>query len=421
MTKQLDAQALKIINAASDQTLWQDPKRRFWLLSPALPLLGCLFALSLRDQDGVDVKNTVVAWAGILFIHGVIPIADLMIGDDDSNPPKEAFKALEKDNYYQRIAHAFIPLQYTALGLLSIQYVKRDLPWYNRLGVAVTAGVVNGVAINTAHELGHKSDMLNRVLSRISLAPTAYGHFAVEHNFGHHRWVATPRDPASSHYNESFWQFLPRTIFGGLRSAIDIETERLARKGKPFWHTDNELLQGWAMSAVLYAVMYKAFGKKIIPFIATQAVYGFSLLEAVNYLEHYGLLREQHDDGRYERTQPEHSWNSNHVVTNLFLYQLQRHSDHHAHPARVYQLLRHFKAAPQLPSGYASMIIPAYIPPLWFAIMNKRVRQHYNGDMSKVHQHHKPLTPRMQRATDLATKSLGWLAQLRKQNQYQRS
>jgi len=416
MTKQLDARALEAIKAATDSVLWQDPKRRFWLFSPALPLLGCLFALSLRDQDGIDVKNTVTAWAGILFIHGVIPVADLIIGDDNSNPPEGAFEALEQDQYYQRIAHAFIPLQYAALGLLSYQYIKRDLPWYNHLGVAVTAGVMNGVAINTAHELGHKSDRLNRILSRISLAPTAYGHFAVEHNFGHHRWVATPRDPASSRYNESFWQFLPRTVFGGLRSAIDIETDRLARKNQSFWHQDNELLQGWAMSAVLYAVMYKAFGKKIIPFIAIQAIYGFSLLEAVNYLEHYGLLREQRDNGRYERTQPEHSWNSNHVVTNLFLYQLQRHSDHHAHPARVYQLLRHFKEAPQLPSGYASMIIPAYIPPLWFAIMNKRVRKHYDGDMSKVHQHHKSLSPRMQWATDQATKGLDWLARLRKQD-----
>jgi len=137
-----------------------------------------------------------------------------------------------------------------------------------------------------------------------------------------------------------------------------------------------------------------------------QAVYGFSLLEVVNYLEHYGLLREQDDNGQFERTQPEHSWNSNHTVTNLFLYQLQRHSDHHAHPSRAYQLLRHFEEAPQLPIGYATMIMPAYIPPLWFAIMNKRVRAHYDNDMSKINMHSKPLSPLMQRMANIIEKSL---------------
>ena len=168
-------------------------------------------------------------------------------------------------------------------------------------------------------------------------------------------------------------------------------------------------IQGWAITAVLYGALYKLYGPKVIPFIVIQAVYGFSLLESVNYLEHYGLLRQKDSQGNFERTQPAHSWNSNNIVTNLFLYQLQRHSDHHAHPSRVYQALRHFDESPQLPSGYASMIIPAYIPPLWFAIMNKRVVEHYKGDMSKINRHDKPLSPRMQQATDAVRKGLDWL------------
>lgn len=413
MTQSLSANQNQVIQDAINSSAWQDPKRRFWLLSPSLPLLGCLFALSLRDQKGFDLKNTAFAWSGSLLIHAIIPLADVLIGRDDSNPPDSAMKDLEQDPYYQWIAHAFIPLQYMAHGLLAYQYAKRDLPWYNRLGIALSAGIGSGIAINTAHELGHKTDGVNRTLARISLAPAAYGHFAIEHNFGHHRRVATPEDPASSKYNESYWQFLPRTVIGGLRSAITIETERLARRDKGFWHKDNELLQGWAMSALLYATLYKAFGKRIIPFIAIQAVYGFSLLEVVNYLEHYGLLRAKDDKGRYERTQPEHSWNSNHTVTNLFLYQLQRHSDHHAHPSRAYQLLRHFNEAPQLPIGYASMIMPAYIPPFWFAIMNKRVKKHYDNDMSKVNRYHKPLSPFMQRTTATMKKGLDWFGRLR--------
>lgn len=413
MTKLLADKENDIIQEALAQSIWRDPKRKFWLLSSAIPLLGCAFALGLKDQKGFELKNTAMAWAGILLIHGAIPIADMVFGMDNSNPPGAAMKALDEDPYYQYIAHAFIPLQYVAIGLLAHRYASKDLPWYSRIGVAMTAGMVSGAAINTAHELGHKSDRLNRTLSRLSLAPAAYVHFAIEHNFGHHRWVATPQDPASSRYNESFWQFLPRTVVGGLRSAIAIETERLARRDKPFISKDNELLQGWAMSVALYAVLYKAFSAEIIPFIAMQAVYGFSLLEVVNYLEHYGLLRQQDSQGRFQRTQPEHSWNSNHTVTNLFLYQLQRHSDHHAHPSRSYQLLRHFAEAPQLPSGYATMIMPAYFPPLWFAIMNKRVKEHYADDMSKVNMHPKPLSPVMQRATDIIEKGLGLLARLR--------
>lgn len=413
MTKPLTPQQSSLIQGALNNPVWQDPKRRFWLLSPSLPLLGCIFALSLRDQKGFDLKNTAFAWSGSLLIHAIIPLADVIVGRDDSNPPDSAMKDLAQDPYYQRIAHAFIPLQYMAHGLLAYQYIKRDLPWYNRLGIALTAGIGSGIAINTAHELGHKIDGVNRTLARISLAPACYGHFAIEHNFGHHRRVATPQDPASSQYNESFWQFLPRTVIEGLRSSIAIEYERLARRDKRFWTIDNELLQGWAMSALLYATLYKAFGAKIIPFIGIQAFYGFSLLEVVNYLEHYGLLRAKDEKGHYERTQPEQSWNSNHTVTNLFLYQLQRHSDHHAHPSRSYQLLRHFDEAPQLPIGYASMIMPAYIPPFWFAIMNKRVKKHYDNDMSKVNMHPKPLSPLMQRATTIIEKGLDSLGSLR--------
>ncbi len=413
MTKSLTQDDRAKIQSAVNQSAWRDPKRRFWLCSPSLPLLGCIFALSLKDQKGADLKNTALAWSGSLLIHAIIPLADVIVGRDDSNPPDSAMADLDQDPYYRWITYVFLPLQYAAHGLLAYQYAKRDLPWYNRLGIAMTAGIGSGIAINTAHELGHKSDRLNRTLARISLAPAAYGHFAIEHNFGHHRWVATPRDPASSQYNESFWQFLPRTVLHGLRSAIAIETERLARRDKPFWHKDNELLQGWAMTALLYSTLYTAFGKKIIPFIGIQAVYGFSLLEVVNYLEHYGLLRAKDAQGRFERTKPEHSWNSNHTVTNLFLYQLQRHSDHHAHPSRSYQLLRHFEEAPQLPIGYASMIMPAYIPPFWFAIMNKRVKAHYDNDMNKINMYHKSPSPRMQRATALFSKGLDWLARFR--------
>jgi alkane 1-monooxygenase len=127
-----------------------------------------------------------------------------------------------------------------------------------------------------------------------------------------------------------------------------------------------------------------AFGIGILPYLLVQAVFGFCLLEAVNYLEHYGLVRQRLDNGRWERVSPRHSWNNNNVTTNLFLYHLQRHSDHHANPTRRYQALRHFEESPQLPSGYATMIVLCYFPPLWRRVMDQRVLAHCQGDVTKA-------------------------------------
>jgi len=225
---------------------------------------------------------------------------------------------------------------------------------------------------------------LERWLAKITLAPVAYGHFFVEHNKGHHKNVATQDDPASSKMGETFWAFLPRTMVGSLASAWHIEKERLARNGKSVRNAGNENLQSWAMTVLLFSALTLWLGWAALPFLLLQAFYGASLLEVINYLEHYGLLRQKGADGRPERCTPAHSWNSNHIVTNLFLYQLQRHSDHHANPTRRFQALRHFDASPQLPSGYASILLLAYIPPLWFRQMDPLVVKHYKGDLSKA-------------------------------------
>ncbi len=174
--------------------------------------------------------------------------------------------------------------------------------------------------------------------------------------------VATPEDPASARFGETFWEFLPRSVWGSLRSSWELEAQRMRRLGKSPWHWQNDVLNAWAMSVVFWGVLIAVFGPALIPFMVIQAVFGFSLLETVNYLEHYGLLRQKTESGRYERCAPEHSWNSDHIVTNLFLYHLQRHSDHHANPTRRYQTLRSMHGAPNLPSGYASMIGLTYCP-----------------------------------------------------------
>ena len=254
-------------------------------------------------------------------------------------------------------------------------------------GLALTEAMVSGIAINTAHELGHKRDRLERWLSKIALAQSGYGHFFVEHNRSHHVRVATPEDPASARMGESFWAFLPRTVRGSVSSAWELEKEWLARHRRSVWSIHNNVPNAWAMTVALFAGLTALFGVRILPYLLIQMLVGFPLLEVVNYLEHYGLRRQTRPDGRYERTRPEHSWNSNNVASNVLLYHLQRHSDHHANPTRRFQALRHFDEAPQLPTGYAGMIVLALIPPVWYRVMDRRLLSHYCGDVTRANIH----------------------------------
>jgi alkane 1-monooxygenase len=266
-------------------------------------------------------------------------------------------------------------------------WASGKLTTFDKVGLALTVAMVAGIAINTAHELGHKRDRLERWLSKIALAQSGYGHFFVEHNRGHHVRVATPEDPASARMGESFWAFLPRTVKGSLVSAWELEREWLARAGRSPYSVRNNILNAWAMTFVLFAGLTVAFGIQILPYLLIQMLVGFPLLEVVNYLEHYGLLRQKQPDGRHERTRPEHSWNSNSVASNVLLYHLQRHSDHHANPTRRYQALRHVDEAPQLPTGYAGMILLALVPPLWRRVMDPRLLAHYRGDVTRANIH----------------------------------
>jgi alkane 1-monooxygenase len=362
---------------------WRDPKRYLWLLGLVVPLLP-FGAGRWVDNEGI---GQVWWFAGPIWILVGIPILDAVFGTDRSNPPEWAVGQLSEDRYYRWCTFLFLPLQYLGLVYACWVVANHDLTWWQQLGYALTVGTVAGVAINTAHELGHKKERSERLLAKVALAQSGYGHFYVEHNRGHHNRVATPEDPASSRLGESFWAFLPRTVIGSLRSAWELEAKRLRAQGRRVWGRDNDVLSAWAMSVVLFGGLLAVFGWSIAPFLVVQAVFGFSLLEVVNYLEHYGLARQRTASGRYERCNPQHSWNSNHVASNLVLYNLERHSDHHAHPTRRYQALRHFDESPQLPSGYGLMLGLAYIPPLWRAVMDRRVLEHYDGDVTRANIH----------------------------------
>ena len=358
---------------------WTDRKRYLWLFGlvvPLFPFMGGALA-------------TVTGWGifwylGPILILGLIPVLDLIAGLDRSNPPDDLIKTLEADKYYRWITYLFLPLQYAALIWAAWLWSGDSLSVFDKVGLALTVGTVAGIGINTAHELGHKKEKVERWLAKIALAQSLYGHFYIEHNRGHHVRVATPEDPASSRVGETVYAFLPRTVVGSLKNAWRLEQPRFKRRDESHWSIRNDVLNAWLMSVVLWAALLVVFGIGFLPYLLLQAAVGIVLLEIVNYLEHYGMLRQKEHTGRYERVRASHSWNSNNIATNVLLYHLQRHSDHHANPTRRYQALRDVDEAPVLPTGYAGMILLALFPPLWFKVMDPRVLDHFDGDITRA-------------------------------------
>ncbi|MBA0045564.1 alkane 1-monooxygenase [Mycobacteroides sp. LB1] len=384
------------LEAAHDLPVqWRDRKRYMWLygMIPPTAIFIATGLVYVMNQLGWQQISPLFFWIGPALLYVILPALDLRFGPDGENPPDEAMEALENDKYYRYCTYIFIPFQYASFFLGAYYFAATDLSWIgfdhgiswiSKLGIALSIGVLGGIGINTAHEMGHKKDELERWFSKITLAQTFYGHFYIEHNRGHHVRVATPEDPASSRFGETFWGFWPRSVWGSLKSSWNLEATRMKRLNRFVLHPSNDVVNAWLMSAVLFGVTIAIFGAAVIPYLVIQAVFGFTLLETVNYLEHYGLMRQKVAGGRYERCTPKHSWNSDHLVTNIFLYHLQRHSDHHANPTRRYQTLRSMDGAPNLPSGYATMLTLAYFPPLWRKIMDQRVLEHYDGDITKV-------------------------------------
>jgi alkane 1-monooxygenase len=368
-------------NSADRASVWRDGKRFLWMAALIVPILPYVsFGIATRSGSEAGWFFT----PGLVFV--LIPLLDWYVGNDGGNAPNASMQALQDDAWYRYLTYLYLPLQYGTL-LLGCSAWADGLGWVGKLGVIASLGTVSGIAINTAHELGHKSEKLEQWYAKIALAPSLYGHFFVEHNRGHHVRVSTREDPASSRLGESFYAFVPRTVWGSVTSAWELEAKRWKARGKSPFHARNEVLHAWAMTVVLFAVLTAAFGLRVLPMLIAQGVLGFLLLEVVNYLEHYGLARERTAAGHYVKVEPKHSWNSNRLITNLFLYQLQRHSDHHANPALRYQVLRHFEDAPQLPAGYATMIVLALVPPLWRRVMDPRVVAHYEGDVTRANIH----------------------------------
>jgi alkane 1-monooxygenase len=354
-------------------------KRWLWLISVAGPSVPAICSIGFFLSG-----NPLWALAAPLFYYGLVPLLDAVFGEDHYNPPAKALDELSDDQWYRFLLFLSVPVIWTSLVLSAIAAATPGIPLWAFLGFSLSAAIVSGGAITVGHELGHKPNRLDQFGAKIANAASGYAHFCIEHNRGHHVLVATPADPASSRFGESVWRFALREIPGALVRGLELERERLERKGLPFWSWQNDILQGYAITLAVTMILVAWLGWIMFPFMAINCAVGWLHLTFANYVEHYGLLRERRADGRYQPCEPRHSWNTNHIVSNLMLFHLQRHSDHHANPLRPYQSLRNFHDLPSLPSGYPGSFLLAAIPPLWFRVMNPKVLAWAGGEMSKV-------------------------------------
>jgi alkane 1-monooxygenase len=337
--------------------------------SPLIVFVMAYFAFTYRGL-----------WVFIPVIYAFlfIPLVELFIKPDAGNLSKAEEEMVKNDGIYDAWLYIIVAFQYIALFYFLQSMRDERLVWYEITGRILTMGLLCGVfGINVAHELGHRIKPYEQVMAKMLLLTSLYMHFFTEHNKGHHKRVATPEDPSSARYNEPVYLFYFRTVILSYSSAWHIANEEVKKKGLPVLHLKNEMLQFQIIQLAFVGLIVFLFGWMITLYFIMAAITGFLLLETVNYIEHYGLQRKQTGDGKYERAMPEHSWNSDHVLGRLMLFELSRHSDHHYLASRKYQILRHHDEAPQMPAGYPGMMLLSLLPPAWFYVMNKRIKEWY--------------------------------------------
>ena len=269
-----------------------------------------------------------------------------------------------------------MPILYGILYYALHKATTQTLTTTETIGYVLNVGVfVGAFGINVAHELGHRDKKSEQLLARALLLPALYTHFTIEHNRGHHKNVATDLDPSSARYNENVYTFWLRSVFGVYNEAWQIANADMRHYGLSVFSFKNDMIKTTFYQIIYGVVVYFIFGLTGLMLALLMGVTGFLLLETVNYIEHYGLRRKVLPNGRFENVLPQHSWNSEHAMGRIFLYELTRHSDHHFKANRKYQVLRHQNEAPELPVGYPASMLMALVPPLWFFVMNKKLNQ----------------------------------------------
>jgi len=341
--------------------------RAYKYLSPLIVYWGAFWSFTTTGWQ---------VWLPLIWAWILIPLIELLIKPMPSNMSAAEEELAKKDRTYDYLLYFIVILQYTLLVKFLFAMSQPEMTRADIVGRVWVMGMLCGTfGINVGHELGHRVNKFEQVLAKALLLTSLYMHFFTEHNKGHHKRVATPEDPSSARYGEPVYLFYFRTIIFSYISAWHIANDETIKKGKPVFSFYNEMIQCTLIQLALVTTILFVFGWLITLYFLIAAMIGILLLETVNYIEHYGLQRKATDDGKYERAMPEHSWNSDHVIGRLLLFELSRHSDHHYLASRKYQLLRHHDKSPQMPTGYPGMMLLSLFPPAWFYVMNRRIKE----------------------------------------------
>lgn len=336
-----------------------------YLLAYTIPL-SCWAAFSLKGW---------FSYSTVVYAFGLIPMLELVFSSKESSYSEKQKEQRLVNVLFDLLLYLNLPLVFATLffGLYTLLYFNLEV--YEQIGIVFSVGIVLGTnGINVAHELGHRLSKSEQFLAKVLLMPSLYMHFFIEHNLGHHKNVGTPEDPATARKDQSVYGFWWTSIIGQWISAYKIQKQQLAINGQRFWSLHNELLVFVVVQAFYVYAIYIWFGALGAAYALAFALVAVLLLETINYIEHYGLVREL-KASRYERVTPAHSWNSNHVIGRMVLYELTRHSDHHHRASKKYQVLESIEESPQLPFGYTTSMVIAMVPPVWFALMNKRLNR----------------------------------------------
>ncbi len=314
-------------------------------------------------------------YSTVILAFGVIPAMELLFPPDPENISDEEEERFKDHWLFDVMIYLIVPFHFLLLVRFLALVAFEPLQTYELLGAILAMGTFCGAfGINVAHELGHRRERAHRIVSNLLLMTSLNAHFYVQHNRGHHRYVSTPIDPETAWFNESIYAFWWRTVISGYVHAWRIQLDELRKKGNSFFSAKNDMLWFQSLQIVLIMVIAVVFGWKALAAFIAAALMGILLLATINYIEHYGLLRKEVAPGRYERVLPKHSWNSDHMLGRLILFELSRHSDHHYKASRKYQILKHHDESPQMPTGYPGMMLLTLLPPAWFKVMNPRVK-----------------------------------------------
>ncbi len=316
----------------------------------------------------------IYSFATPVYVFIILPVIELISPVDPENPGAEEELNLSKKRIFDWLLYLNLPIVFGVLLFTLNVVTTRELEVFEWMGTIFSLGIVFGVnGINVGHELGHRQASKERFLGKLLLLPSLYMHFYIEHNFGHHLHAATPEDPATARYNQSVYSFWITSTSRQYVNAWAIQKRLLKNYSLGFFSFRNDMFWYIIIQLAYLLTIFSFFGANGVLLAAGSAVVGFLLLESVNYIEHYGLIRLKTPSGRYERVKECHSWNSNHIIGRIVLYELTRHSDHHYKSSKKYQVLACYEDSPQMPFGYPTSMVMSLIPPLWFSVMNKRI------------------------------------------------